>query len=83
MNQYRMPQFAVIEAPSILGLKPTGVETLPAALIRAGLIERVGARHAGRIAPQSPYDFARDSTTLTLNAPGIASYSRGAGRRRW
>ena len=75
MNQYRTPQFAVIEAPSILGLKPTGVETMPAALIRAGLIERVGARHAGRIAPQSPYDFARDSTTLTLNAPGIASYS--------
>jgi arginase len=70
-----MSQFAVIEAPSILGLKPTGVETLPEALIRAGLIERVGARHAGRVGPQSPYDFERDSTTLTLNAPGIASYS--------
>ena len=38
MNQYRMPQFAVIEAPSILGLRPTGVATLPAALIGAGLI---------------------------------------------
>ena len=63
-----MSQFAVIEAPSILGLKPTGVETLPEALIRAGLIDRVGARHAGRVAPQSPYDFERDSTTLTLNA---------------
>ena len=71
-----MSQFAVIEAPSILGLKPTGVETLPEALIRAGLVERVSARHAGRVAPQSPYGFERDSTTLTLNAAGIASYSR-------
>ena len=32
---------AVIEAPSILGLRPTGVELLPDALMRAGLIDRV------------------------------------------
>jgi len=71
-----MSQFAVIEAPSILGLRPTGVELLPKALIRAGLIDRLSARHAGRVAPQTPYDFERDSATLTLNATGIASYSR-------
>src|SRR5688572_20270441 len=71
-----MSQFAVIEAPSILGLRPTGVEKLPEALIRAGLIDRLRARHAGRVAPQTPYDFERDSATLTLNAAGIASYSR-------
>ena len=71
-----MPQFAVIEAPSILGLKPTGVEMLPEALIRAGLLDRLGARHAGRVAPQTLYDFERDSATLTLNATGIASYSQ-------
>jgi arginase len=71
-----MSQFAVIEAPSILGLRPTGVETLPEALIGAGLIARLGARHAGRVAPQTPYDFKRDPATLTLNATGIASYSR-------
>jgi len=74
-----MTQFAAIEAPSILGLRPTGVETLPEALIRSGLIDRLRARHAGRVAPQSLYDFARDPATLTLNARGIASYSRTLG----
>jgi hypothetical protein len=49
----------VIEASSIPGLRPTGVETLPEALIQAGLIDRLGARHAGRTAPHSPYDFER------------------------
>jgi arginase len=71
-----MSRFAVIEAPSILGLRPTGVEALPEALSRAGLIDRLGARRGGRVAPESPYEFDRDSTTLTLNAAGIASYSR-------
>ena len=71
-----MPRFAVIEAPSILGLRPTGVETLPKALLQAGLIDRLRARHAGRVVPEAPYDSERDSTTLTLNANGIASYSR-------
>ena len=71
-----MSQCAVIEAPSILGLRPTGVEMLPEALIRAGLIDRLSARHAGRVAPQTPYGFERDSATLSLNATGIASYSR-------
>ena len=71
-----MSNFAVIEAPSVLGLRPTGVEMLPEALIRAGLIDRLSARHAGRVLPQTPYDFGRDVATLTLNATGIASYSR-------
>jgi arginase len=71
-----MSHLAVIEAPSILGLRPGGVEMSPEALIRAGLIDRLAARHAGRVVPQSPYNFERDSATLTLNAPGIAAYSR-------
>jgi arginase len=71
-----MPRFAVIEAPSILGLRPTGVERLPEVLLQAGLIDRLGARHAGRVVPDAAYDVERDTTTLTLNANGIASYSR-------
>jgi arginase len=71
-----MSRYAVIEAPSILGLRPSGVETLPQALLQAGLIDRLQARHAGRCAPDIPYDPVRDPTTLTLNAGGIASYSR-------
>jgi arginase len=71
-----MSRFAVIEAPSILGLRPTGVETLPEALLQAGLVDRLRARRVGRFAPETPYDPVRDPTTLTLNAAGIASYSR-------
>jgi arginase len=71
-----MSYVAVIEAPSILGLRPTGVEILPEALLHAGLIDRLGARHAGRVTPEHAYDFERDPTTLTLNAKGIVSYSQ-------
>ncbi len=71
-----MSPIAVIEAPSILGLRPTGVETLPEALLQAGLIGRLHARHAGRVVPESAYSATRDTTTLMLNALGIASFSR-------
>jgi arginase len=64
----------VIEAPSILGLKPTGVEALPEALLAQGLIERLGARHAGRVDP-FPYDPNRDPESGILNGPAIAAYS--------
>ncbi len=54
MLRLRAP-FAILEAPSILGLFPKGVETLPRALLAAGLAERLDARHAGNIVPP-PYD---------------------------
>ena len=61
---------------SVPGSQTYGVETLPQELIHAGLLARLGARHAGRVTPQTPYDFARDSLTLTLNATGIESSCR-------
>jgi arginase len=63
----------VIEAPYP---RPSGVQTLPDALLRAGLIDHLQARHAGRVVPESPYDSRRDSTALTLNAAAIASFSQ-------
>jgi arginase len=67
-------RYAVIEAPSILGLKPTGVDGLPSRLLQNGLADRVSARHAARVeAP--PYSFERDLDTLTLNAQAIAAWS--------
>jgi hypothetical protein len=45
----------VIDAPSILGLRPTGVELLPDALVRAGLLTRLHARHAERVDLISDY----------------------------
>lgn len=66
--------YAIIEAPSNLGLRPTGVELLPETLLSHGLAERLHARHAGRL--QVPeYDAARDPETLTLNAQAIAQWS--------
>lgn len=66
--------YAIIEAPSVLGLFPKGVETLPEALLAAGLAERIGASHARRVEPP-PYHPTRDETTGLLNPHGIATYS--------
>ena len=71
---------AIIEAPSILGLRPTGVEDLPAALIGAGLAARLHARHAGRL-NASVYNEVRDRETGFLNPHGIADYSRRLAER--
>ena len=69
-----MSRFAVIEAPSILGLFPKGVETLPDALLAAGLADRLDARRVGRVeAP--PYDDRRDPETGLLNPQGLARYT--------
>ncbi len=67
--------YALIEAPSILGLKPTGVERLPATLLRWGLADRLQARHAARLATPE-YNPERDPATGgTLNAKAIAEWS--------
>lgn len=70
----RLRRYALIEAPSVLGLRPTGVERLPDQLLNAGLAERLQARHAGHVATP-PYRFERDPETLTLNAQAIAEWS--------
>ena len=68
------PRFTIIEAPSVLGLFPEGVETLPDALLAEGLGERLEARRAGRAEPPQ-YDQQRDPDTMLLNPKGIAEYS--------
>jgi arginase len=69
-----MRHFAVIEAPTVLGLRQTGVEESPDALLRQGLARRLRARHAGRVEPQA-YSAHRDSETRMLNPQAIADYS--------
>jgi len=68
-------RYAIIEAPSNLGLKPTGVEKLPERLLQHGLAARLQARRAGRL-ETPPYRFERDPETQTLNAHAIAEFSR-------
>lgn len=68
-------EYSVIDAPSILGLRPTGVELLPKALRAAGLLERLNAQYGGIVAPSSPYNHSRDEETKLLNAEAIKEYS--------
>lgn len=66
--------YAIIEAPSSLGLHHHGVERLPEALLNNGLAERIGARHAGSVvAPRG--DNRIDAETRTLNGQLIAEWS--------
>jgi len=66
--------YAIIEAPSILGLFPSGVERLPDAVLAAGFAEQIGARRAGRVSPP-PYDSRRDAVTGLLNPTGLRDYA--------
>ncbi len=69
-----MPQFVVIDAPSVLGLRPTGVEHLPKALKAAGLLDGLNAEYAGRVEPL-PYKPQRDPKTLILNPDALRAFS--------
>ncbi|UUU29964.1 arginase family protein [Streptomyces sp. CA-210063] len=69
-----MQGLAIIEAPSTLGLRPSGVQDLPEALIDAGLPDHPGAVLAYRVEAPA-YDPRRDTGTGVLNPVGIARYS--------
>jgi arginase len=69
-----MPQFAIIDAPSILGLRPTGVQHLPEALKAADLMKKLKAEYAGRVL-SLPYNLQRDKSTLLLNPYTIRAFS--------
>jgi arginase len=69
-----MPQYAVIEAPSPLGLWPSGVERAPDILLQMGLARALDARRDRRVEPPQ-YDPVRDAATRMLNPRGLAEYS--------
>lgn len=69
-----MQELAIIEAPSVLGLRPSGVQDLPTALLDADLRATEGAVRAGRVEPPA-YDPTRDPDTEVLNPHGIAGYA--------
>jgi len=69
-----MAQFAIIDAPSILGLRPTGVQYLPEALKAAGLTTKLKAKYAGKVL-SLPYNSERDKSTLLLNPDTIRVFS--------
>lgn len=66
--------YAIIEAPSTLGLAGDGVEGLPDRLLELGFANRIGARRAARLAvPRKNPE--PDPATGTLNASAIAQWS--------
>ncbi|WP_406208623.1 arginase family protein [Streptomyces sp. NBC_01017] len=69
-----MQELAIIEAPSVLGLRPSGVQELPTALLDAGLLNGLDAVRTGRVEPPA-YDPTRDPVTGVLNPQAIAEYS--------
>jgi arginase len=69
-----MLQFALVDAPSNLGLWPSGVETLGIALKSAGLATRLGMTYGGRLEPP-PFSPERDPQTHIRNGAAIAAYS--------
>jgi arginase len=66
--------YAILEAPSSLGLATDGVSGLPDRLLELGLAERLLARRAGRLAVPTK-DQTPDPETGTLNAKAIAAWS--------
>ncbi len=66
--------YAILQAPSTLGLATNGVAGLPDRLLELGLAERIRARRAGRLAVP-PKDQTPDPETRTLNAKAIAAWS--------
>ena len=69
----------VIDVPSPLGLRPTGLENAPGALRAAGLHERLGSPDVVRI-DVPPYSDVRDAETGILNPQGIAAVARDVAR---
>ncbi|TSD90421.1 hypothetical protein FFK22_002945 [Mycobacterium sp. KBS0706] len=67
-------RYAILEAPSTLGLATDGVEGLPDRLLALGLAERILACRAGRLSVP-PKDPTPDPETGTLNARAIAAWS--------
>lgn len=67
----------IISAPSILGLKPTGVEELAENLLRAGLGERIGSKLRVNHIPtlNHLYSRERDPETKCLNPKPIRNFS--------
>ena len=70
-----LPRYTIIDAPSILGLGPTGVEHLPEALKGSGLMKKLNAEYAGCFQPSISYDPYRDPKTQIMNADAIKAFS--------
>jgi arginase len=67
-------RYAIIEAPSSLGLWPSGVQDAPRTLIELGLGVGLGVEAFRRVEPP-PYDPRRDADTHLLNPAALRAYA--------
>ncbi len=67
-------RFAVVQAPSSLGLRAAGVERLGDALLEHGLARALGAVHATTVTPPTA-SGVRDPESGVLNGPEVAAYA--------
>jgi arginase len=69
-----MQPFAVIDAPTMLGVGPTGVEELPTALKSSGLMLALNASYVGRVGVP-PYNPVRDAKTSLMNPHEVREFA--------
>ena len=74
-GEWSISSYVIIEAPSILGLFPGGVERLPEALLAAGFADRLGPHAMADGSTPPPYDSRRDTVTGVLNPTGLHDYA--------
>jgi len=67
-------RFAIVQAPSGLGLRASGVEKLGDVLLDLGLRRALGARSVGTVWPPRPSEVVDPSSGI-LNGPEIAAYA--------
>jgi arginase len=77
-----MRPYSIIEAPSVLGLWPSGVQNAPSVLLEMGLSVGLGIEKTLRLEPP-PYDPRRDSETHMLNPAGLLAYTQELAREVW
>ncbi|MGE4249815.1 MAG: arginase family protein [Parvibaculaceae bacterium] len=77
-----MTRYAIIEAPSVLGLWPSGLQDAPRVLLEMGLGVGLGIEKTLRVEPP-PYDPRRDPETHMLNPAGLLTYSQTLAREVW
>jgi arginase len=77
-----VPRYAIIEAPSVLGLWPSGLQDAPRVLLEMGLGIGLGIEKTVRLEPP-PYDPRRDPETHMLNPAGLVTYTQLLAREVW
>lgn len=77
-----MPRYRIIEAPSVLGLWPSGVQHAPQVLLEMGLGIGLGIVETKRLEPPA-YDPRRDAGTHMLNPTGLVAYTQLLAAEVW